>query len=201
MPGTKARDTGAAKAGPYAAVPRLTIAEWAEFVEPVPSKDAGMMSDGPTCAGRRAGECRLPHRSLVLRRMVDEEQAMTLNWKRHAALAAFAGWALMAGSVAAQEVPLVTGEHWTRSTEQVKRVYLIGIANAIQVEVAYEGANPPSDAQSIVPRMAKGLRGQTLDGVREGLDNWYAKNPDRLQRPVIETIWFEMVVPGLRKAQ
>lgn len=127
---------------------------------------------------------------------------MTLNWKRQAAaLAALAGLALMAGSVLAQEVPVVTGEHWTRSTEQVKRVYLIGVANAIQVEAAYEGANPPSDAQSIVPRLAKGLRGQTLDSVRESLDNWYAKNPDKLQRPVIETIWFEMVVPGLRKAQ
>ena len=105
------------------------------------------------------------------------------------------------GSVHAQEIPVVTGEHWSKSTDQVKNAYLIGIANAIQVEQAYEGANPPPDAQSIVPRLAKGLRGQTLDSVREGLDRWYAAHPDRLQRPVIETIWFEMVVPGLAKAK
>ena len=30
------------------------------------------------------------------------------------------------------------------------------------------------------------------------LDDWYAKNPGSLQRPVIETIWFEMAVPGLQ---
>lgn len=105
------------------------------------------------------------------------------------------------GNAQGQEVPLVTGEHWTKSSEQLKKVYLIGVANVLQVEAAYEGTNPPSDAQSIVPRLTKGLRGQTLDGVREGLDKWYAANPGQLQRPVIETIWFEMVVPGLKKTQ
>ena len=103
------------------------------------------------------------------------------------------------GSVQAQEIPVVTGALWTQSSEPVKKAYLVGIANAIQVEAAYEGANPPSDAQSIVPRLAKGMKGQTLDSVRDGLDKWYAANPDKLQRPVIETIWFEMVVPGLAK--
>jgi hypothetical protein len=103
------------------------------------------------------------------------------------------------GSAGAQEVPLVTGEHWTKSTDQVKKAYLVGIANAVQVESAYEGTNPPSDAQSLVPRLSKGMKGQTLDGVREALDKWYAANPDKLQRPVVETIWFEMVVPGLKK--
>ncbi len=103
------------------------------------------------------------------------------------------------GSAQAQEIPVVTGEHWTQSTEQVKKAYLIGIANAVQVEAAYQGATPPTDAQSTVPRLVKGMKGQTLDTVRTGLDSYYAKNPDKLQRPVIETIWFEMVVPGLAK--
>ena len=102
-------------------------------------------------------------------------------------------------SARAQEIPLVTGALWAQSTDQVKKAYLIGIANAFQVEAAYEGANPPPDGQSIVPRLGKGLKGQTLDSVRDGLDKWYAANPDKLQRPVIETIWFEMVVPGLAK--
>ena len=103
------------------------------------------------------------------------------------------------GSVRAQEVPLVTGALWTQSSEQVKKAYLVGIANTIQVEAAYENPSPPTDAQSIVPRVTRGMKGQTLDSVREGLDKWYAANPDKLQRPVIETIWFEMVVPGLAK--
>ena len=57
----------------------------------------------------------------------------------------------------------------------------------------------PSDEQSLLPRMQRGLRGQSLDSVRETLNAWYAAHPDRMQRPVIETIWFEMVVPGLQQ--
>lgn len=108
--------------------------------------------------------------------------------------------AVLSGNIFADEVPIVTGELWTKSSDQAKKAYLVGIANVLQIEWAYEGANPPSDAQSLVPRFAKGLKGQTLDTVREGLDRWYAAHPDRLQRPVIETIWFEMVVPGLQKS-
>ena len=109
--------------------------------------------------------------------------------------------AMVCGMARAEEVPMVTGEHWTKSTEQLKRVYLIGIANAYQVEAAYQGANPAADSQSVVPRFAKGLKGQTLDSVRETLDRWYAEHPDQLRRPVIETIWFQMVLPGLQTAK
>ena len=106
---------------------------------------------------------------------------------------------VLSGSARADEVPLVTGEHWTKSSEELKKAYLVGIANVVQVEAAYRGANPPADAQSFLPRLVKGLKGHTLDSVREGLNKWYAAHPDQLQRPVIETIWFEMVVPGLQK--
>ena len=99
----------------------------------------------------------------------------------------------------AAEIPVVTGDQWTRSSEDVQKAYLVGIANLTQVENAYFGGYPPSDNQSFVPRLVKGLQGQTLDSVREGLNQWYAANPGKLQRPVIETIWFEMAVPGLQK--
>ena len=119
---------------------------------------------------------------------------------RAALLAACMMLTAVSGGVRAQEIPVVTGDHWTQSTEQMKKAYLLGIANFIQVEAAFAGTNPPSDAQSLIPRLTKGMKGQTLDSVREGLDKWYAANPGRMQRPVIETIWFEFVVPGLKKA-
>ena len=94
---------------------------------------------------------------------------------------------------------MITGEQWTQSSEAVKKAYLVGLANIIQVQTAYQGANPPTDAQSFIPRLAKGMQGQTLDGVRENLDRWYAANPTKLKRPVLDIIWFEMAVPGLKK--
>lgn len=109
--------------------------------------------------------------------------------------------AALTGSVGAAEVPVITGEQWTKSSEDLKKAYLVGIANLIQVETAYFGTNPPPDTQSFVPRFVKGLQGETLDSVREALNRWYANNPGKLQRPVLETIWFEIVVPGLAKSK
>lgn len=107
--------------------------------------------------------------------------------------------AVISGLARAEEIPLVTGEHWAKSSEEMKKAYLVGIANIVQIEMAFEGATPVPDAQSILPRMVKGMKGQTLDGVREALNKWYAAHPAQMQRPVIETIWFEVVVPGLKK--
>ena len=116
-------------------------------------------------------------------------------------LSACATLALAGGIARADEVPLVTGEQWTKSTADVKKVYLVGIANTLQVESAYEGATPPGDAQSLVPRFGKGLTGQTLDSVKDRLDGYYAANPDKLKRPVLETIWFEIIVPATPKSK
>ncbi|MRK23715.1 hypothetical protein [Pseudomonas sp. JG-B] len=99
----------------------------------------------------------------------------------------------------ADKVPMITGEQWTQSSPELKKAYLIGIANAFEVEAAYHATKPPSDEQSLIPRFGRGLKAHTLDTVRDGLDQWYAAHPDRVKRPVIETIWFEMVVPGLQQ--
>ncbi len=116
-------------------------------------------------------------------------------------LAACAVAALAGGAAQAQEIPLITGEHWTKSTEQNKKAYLVGMTNMLQVEIAYQAGKPLPDAQTVVPRFAVGLKGQTLDGAIAKVDAWYAKNPGRLQQPVIETIWYEIVSPGLKQAK
>jgi hypothetical protein len=131
---------------------------------------------------------------------LENAMATKLQWRMILWVAGLA-LAMGPGVARAEEVPLVTGEHWTKSSEELKKAYLIGIANVLQVETAYYATNPPPDAQSLVPRAARGLKGQTLDSVRESLNRWYAGHPDRVQRPVIETIWFELVVPGLQKTQ
>ena len=118
---------------------------------------------------------------------------------RAALFGACALLSVASASALAADVPLVNGDLWSKSSAEVKKAYLIGIANTLQVEVAYEGANPPPDSQSIIPRTAKGLKGQSLESVSAALDKWYTANPDKLQRPVLETIWFVVVVPGLQK--
>ncbi|CAB3866945.1 hypothetical protein [Achromobacter piechaudii] len=99
----------------------------------------------------------------------------------------------------ADPAPMVTGKHWTESDANLKKAYLLGIANLLEVERAYQERRAPPDNQTLVPRFARGLQTHTLDSVRQGLDSWYAANPTRLDRPVIETLWFEIVVPGAKR--
>src|SRR5260221_129296 len=118
-----------------------------------------------------------------------QENVMAMKLQlRTAMIAACLALAALSGGARGEEVPLVTGEHWVKSSDELKKVYLVGIANVVQVEAAYNSASPPPDAQSILPRMVKGLKGHTLDSVRDGLNKWYAAHPDQLQRPVIETL-------------
>lgn len=111
----------------------------------------------------------------------------------------FLSLALLCSGARAQEVSIVTGEHWTKSGNDLKKAYLLGIANLMQVEVAYLGNNQVPDQQNFVPRMARGLRGETVDSVRDKIDAWYTANPTRLSRPVIDVVWGEIVVPGTKK--
>lgn len=106
---------------------------------------------------------------------------------------------LTGNAARADEIPIVTGEQWTTSTVEAKNAYLVGVANLIDIERAYYASGGQATNKDIAPRFAKGMQGQTLDSVRQGIDNWYATNPTLIQHPVIETIWFEMVLPGLQK--
>lgn len=104
------------------------------------------------------------------------------------------------GNVAhAQSIPIVTGQQWMASSEEAKKAYLVGISNLLDIERAYVGNSASSN--DIAQRFGKGMQGQTLDTVRQGLDSYYAANPTMIQHPVIETLWFQMVLPGLNKNQ
>ncbi|MEF8698791.1 MAG: hypothetical protein V5B32_11510 [Candidatus Accumulibacter sp. UW26] len=118
---------------------------------------------------------------------------------RLAASVACTTLAMACGSAAAAEVPLVDGALWTKSSLEVKKAYLVGLANMVQVEAAYHADNPSLGESGFSPRVARGMKDQTLSSVMETLDQWYAAHPEQMQRTVVETIWFEMVVPALPK--
>ncbi|MEX3856855.1 MULTISPECIES: hypothetical protein [Paraburkholderia] len=111
----------------------------------------------------------------------------------------FLSLAMMGNVVRAENIPIVTGQQWMQSTDEQKKAYLVGISNVIDIERAYAGNT--ANSNDIAQRFGKGMQGQTLDSVRQGLDSYYAANPTMIQHPVIETLWFQMVVPGLKKNQ
>ena len=107
----------------------------------------------------------------------------------------------LSNAAGASKAPLITGEHWARSTGQEKQVYLLRLANVVRIEAAYCAVSPASGSLVVAPQMIEWLEGNTLDGVRDALDAWCRTNPDQKQRAVIEILWFELVVAGRREAR
>lgn len=109
---------------------------------------------------------------------------------------------LIAAPVGAREMKPVTGHHWTTATEQEKKAFLYGMGTMIQLEhevAKQQGA--PENRASLVPTFIHGLEGTNLVGVMRIVDSYYAQNPSRLDRPVIDVIWKDIVVPGALQAQ
>lgn len=129
-----------------------------------------------------------------------KDRAMSIKAFRALLALAFVALSLVSFGARAQEVVIVTGEHWTKSGNDLKKAYLLGIANILQVELAYLGSNQVPDQQNFAPRMARGLKGETVDSVTRKIDAWYAANPSMLSRPVIDVLWVEVVTPGLKQS-
>jgi len=93
------------------------------------------------------------------------------------------------------DMPFVTGEHWTPSSDEQKRAYLYGVGNMLELQQAL--ADKGGAKSEFVSVMIKGLSPMDLAGVIQALDTWYAGHPDEINRPVIEVMYLDIAVPNL----
>ena len=88
------------------------------------------------------------------------------------------------------EVPVVTGEHWMKSTPQERKAFLVGAATIIELEQEVQGDTPPK--KTTIDVWCKGLAPYSFDQMVTAIDQWYAANPDKVSRPVVEVMWYEL---------
>jgi hypothetical protein len=93
------------------------------------------------------------------------------------------------------QIPVVTGEHWTQSSPQERKAFLVGAATIIELDQEVQGTAPAKN--STIDAWAHGLSGYTFDQMVAAIDKWYADHPDKLRRPVIEIMWYELAQPNL----
>ncbi len=93
------------------------------------------------------------------------------------------------------EVPLVRLKHWRDSTDQERYGFLVGFVTALEMEREWQGAKPLPLQQSLNGNWIKGLYGVTLKDMNDNLNAYIAANPDDLNRPVVEYLWFTYVQP------
>ena len=97
----------------------------------------------------------------------------------------------------AREVPVVTGENWNKSSPQEREAFLVGAATIMELEQEVQGTPPPP--KSTIDTWCKGLSHFTFDQMAAAIDKWYADNPDKLSRPVVEVMWYELAKPNVDK--
>ena len=93
------------------------------------------------------------------------------------------------------DLVMINGQHWTQSERSTKLAFLMGLGNFFEVEQALQQGKPVADGDSLVPVFARGLDNETLTTIMEKVDAWYTSNTDRLDRPAIEVIYFEIALP------
>ena len=99
---------------------------------------------------------------------------------------------------AAQDLAIVTGEHWVSSSLEQKRAYLFGVGNVLEIEQAMAGDDYESmRGRSIVPVLLEGLSGVGIANIVTQLDKFYVDHPDQATRPVIEVLYLEMALPNM----
>ena len=98
-----------------------------------------------------------------------------------------------------EDVPLVNGEHWTKSSRAEKVAYIVGAGNLMVLEYLYQGEakQKPTDDQTVIQRFYKGVDGLSLDELINRIDQWYSKHPDKLKEPVLVVVWHDIVEPNL----
>jgi hypothetical protein len=101
-----------------------------------------------------------------------------------------------ATTTAATGMPLPDCNRWKASTQAEQTAYIVGVANAFALEVAYATKVKRPD---LIPgeQAAKALSGVTIADVDARITAWCDANPSKANTPIIGVIWVDMVKPKL----
>ncbi|RRD72396.1 MULTISPECIES: hypothetical protein [unclassified Desulfovibrio] len=115
--------------------------------------------------------------------------------------------AQQAASGAKNPVDQFTGHVWQQTPDKEKMSFLFGVETAIAVEyfvhdklaekAAKEGKAPAHTLSPFEKGWMKAFEGMSRADAVKMVDAWYAANPQRLDRPVMEVIWYELVAPRI----
>jgi len=103
---------------------------------------------------------------------------------------------LQVSAAPAADMKFVTGTHWSQSTVELRKAYLYGIGNMVEMEQAMHDPSITSK-NSMVPVLVRGLSPMNLEQVENALTNWYASHPEQADRPVLDVLYTEIALPRL----
>lgn len=109
------------------------------------------------------------------------------------------GLCLAVGTVHAQELEIINGDHWLTSSVEQKRAFLFGVGNMLELEQAMAGDHyEEMRGYSLIHVLLEGLSGISIADLVNQLDNYYVEHPQQMKRAVIEVLYLDMAKPNLK---
>lgn len=135
-------------------------------------------------------------------------------------LAVAAIFALAYKPAAAEDSPVVqkanpveqfTGELWQKSTANEKQAFLFGIDTAVAIEyfinkesvtrAAKKGKKPVYTLSPFEKAWMKAFKNVSRTELAGMVSQWYEKNPEQLDKPVLDVIWYQIIQPRLKAGE
>ncbi len=99
-----------------------------------------------------------------------------------------------------QEMPVLKGDTWIKMSNDEKISFIWGAGHIVSIEEVLARDNPElKKSNAFVNKIMEAHNNapMTMSELAQHVDDYYQQNPDKLDKPVIEIIWYETVVPRL----
>ncbi len=99
-----------------------------------------------------------------------------------------------------QTMPVLKGDTWMKMSDDEKISFIWGAGHIVSIqEVLARDNTELKKSNHFVNKImeARGNKPMTMNEVAKHVDDYYQANPDKLDKPVVEVIWTETVVPRL----
>lgn len=97
-----------------------------------------------------------------------------------------------------QVMPVLKGDTWVKMSEDEKISFIWGAGHIVSIQEVLARDNPElKKSNTFVNKImeAHNKKPMTMSEVAKYVDNYYQANPDKLDKPVMEVIWYETIVP------
>lgn len=92
---------------------------------------------------------------------------------------------------------LLTGDTWQVMSSDAKMAYVWGIGNIVAYERELK-AKPSPEQRSFLPLLIKGMAGKPMNEIVTRIDAYYAEHPKEVERPVVDALFYAVVLPTIR---
>ena len=99
-----------------------------------------------------------------------------------------------------KEMPVLKGDTWIKMSDDEKISFIWGAGHIVSIEEVLSRENADlKNSNKFVNKIMEAHNNapMTMSEVAQHVDSYYQQNPDKLDRPVIEVIWYELIVPRL----